>query len=90
MNPPIPYAKEELAIPNNQSVKSEIVFNGITRRTLKFSYREYVNDFARPAFFQDVSYDIDRYPNVVTFKNLQIEITAASNSGITYKVLRGF
>jgi hypothetical protein len=45
---------------------------------------------ARPAFFQDVSYDIQSFPAEVSFKAVRVKIISAGNDGINYMVLSGF
>ena len=69
--------------------KKEFIFNGKTGTSLKFVYREYVNDMARPAFNQDLQYDLAD-GNIVGFKGLRIEIIKATNTNIEYKILSNF
>jgi hypothetical protein len=47
----------------------------------------YVNDFARPAYFQDVSYEIAQFPTDISFRTVRISVLGADNSGIRYKIL---
>jgi hypothetical protein len=90
IKPALPYEKSELIIPNNDSFKYELLYQGTTKGSLKLSYREYINDFARPAFFQDVSYDLESSPTIVTFRTVRIEVLSADNNHIKYRVLSGF
>ncbi len=69
--------------------KQEFVFNGKVGNNLKFIYREYVNDLARPAFNQDLQYDLND-SNIVGFKGLLIEVIKATNTNIEYKILSSF
>jgi hypothetical protein len=87
---PIRYEQGELQVPRPDSKKYEILYQGISAKTLRLAYREYVNDFARPAFFQDVSYEITQFPVDITFRTVRISVLSADNSGIRYKVLSGF
>lgn len=73
----------------NDCFKQEFVFNGKANNVLKFMYREYVNDMARPAFTQELQYDLTE-GNTIGFKGLRIEVIDASNTSITYKVLNSF
>jgi hypothetical protein len=86
----IPYSKQELQVPRADSKKMELLYQGYSAKTLRLSYREYVNDFARPAFFQDVSYDIASFPADITFRTVKLRISGADNSGLHYQVLSGF
>ena len=56
---------------------------------LKFIYREYINDMARPAFNQELQYDLNE-SNIIGFKGLRIEVIKATNTNIQYKVLSSF
>lgn len=90
ITPPIAYEKSELILPNKDAFKYELLYQGITKGTLKLSYREYINDFARPAFFQDVTYDLDSMPATITFRTVRLEVISANNNQISYRVLSGF
>jgi hypothetical protein len=88
--PGLPYALEEVALPSPSAFKRELLYQGHAKGTLRLAYREYINDFARPAFYQDVAYEIDGLPTTVSFRSVRMEIMAADNSGLTYRVLSGF
>lgn len=90
ITPPLAYEKSELVIPRNDSFKYELLYQGISKGSLKLSYREYINDFARPAFFQDVTYDLDSTPTTITFRTVRLEVLSANNNQISYRVLSSF
>lgn len=69
--------------------KKEFIYNGKSGNTLKFIYREYINDMARPAFTQDLQYDLND-GNMIGFKGLRIEVVKATNTNIDYKVISYF
>jgi hypothetical protein len=69
--------------------KQEFIFNGKIDSNLKFIYREYINDMARPAFNQELQYDSNE-SNVIGFKGLRIEVVKATNTNIAYKILSSF
>lgn len=69
--------------------KQEIVYNGKVNNNLKFVYREYIENMARPAFFQELQYDQNE-SNIIGFKGLRIEVLKASNTIIEYKILSSF
>lgn len=72
------------------SKKMELIYQGYASKTVKLTYREFVNDMARPAFFQEASYEVSSFPAEVNFKNVRLKIIDAGNNGITYEVLTGF
>ncbi len=74
---------------NKDCFKHQFIFNGKSNNTLKFTYREFVDDMARPAFFQDLQYDLNE-SNIIGFKGLRVEVIKASNTNIEYKILSPF
>ena len=52
-------------------------------------YREFSNDTARPAFNNDVDYDL-KNTKIIGYKGARIEVIEANNQNITYKVLSNF
>lgn len=83
--------KSETYINNNcpNCFKQEFIFNGKVGTNLKFIYREYINDMARPAFNQELQYDLNE-SNIVGFKGLRLEIINATNTNIEYKIFSSF
>ena len=55
------------------SFKQELVYNGRTGSTIRFMYREYKDDLARPAFTQNLVYDLKQSNNVV-FQSVELEV----------------
>lgn len=64
----------------------EFIYNGKSNNTLKFIYREYIKDLARPSFTQEIQYNLEE-SNIIGFKNMRIEVIKASNFEIEYKIL---
>lgn len=87
---PVRFEKAEIPLPGSNSFKNELLYQGISNKTLRLSYREYSNDMARPAYFQDVSYEIPSLPTTISFKNVRLEVLEAGNAGLTYRVLSSF
>jgi hypothetical protein len=71
------------------SVKKELLYDGRSGTTLRLSYREFVRDMARPAFTQELTYDL-RDDRVVGFRGARLEVIDANNTSIRYRVLSGF
>ncbi|MGL5125294.1 MAG: hypothetical protein ACRC6U_04825 [Fusobacteriaceae bacterium] len=71
----------------NGLLKYDIIYNGISGDTIKFSYREFTADnLARPAFYQELNYN--KKDRIIRFKKIEIEILKLTNSEITYKVIK--
>lgn len=86
---PIEYKTELTPIPKKEYLKQEFIYNGKVGNAIKFTYREFVDDLARPAFTQDLQYDLTE-SKVIGFRGLRIEILSATNTKIQYKVLTHF
>ncbi len=71
------------------SIKKEILFNGRVGSSAKFLYREYKDDFARPAFSQELQYDLSQGAEI-GFQELRIKILDTTNTGVTYTVISHF
>jgi hypothetical protein len=85
----IPFEKSEIGYIKGRTF--ELLYDGIANGVLRVTYREYVDSTARPAFYQEVNYELS--PNgstTIDFKGVEIEVLDASNNKITYKVIRGF
>jgi hypothetical protein len=69
--------------------KSELIYNGRVGDALRFIYREFYNDMARPSFTQEIQYDLG-ISKIVGFKSARLEILEASNTKISYQVISHF
>jgi hypothetical protein len=68
------------------SFKAELIYTGKTDNIIRVSYREYKNDMARPAFSQELRYDLNE-GNEITFKTLKMKVLEATNTKITVQVI---
>lgn len=80
------YSEILTPIPKKEYFKQDFIYNGKVGNAIKFTYREYADDLARPAFTQDLQYDLTE-SSIIGFKGLRIEILSATNIKIQYKVL---
>lgn len=73
------------------SFKYTALYQGKTGDSIKISFREFKNDMARPAFTQDIDYQINESgETVIGFKGLRIQVLEATNIELTYKVLKDY
>jgi hypothetical protein len=66
-----------------------LIYNGRIGDKINVGYREFSNSLARPAFNNDVEYDLSA-SRTIGYKGAQIEVIDANNNSITYRVLRTF
>jgi hypothetical protein len=69
------------------SFKRELVYTGISKNVISILYREFKDEIARPAFTQDIKYDLSD-SKIIGYRGARFEVTEATNVGITYKVLK--
>lgn len=71
----------------DSSFRYEILYQGAAAGVLRLLYREYFADLARPAFSQELVYDLaEGYPLEVVFKELDITVLEAGNRELSYVV----
>lgn len=68
------------------SYRRELIYTGRSGPTLTLLYREFVNDMARPAFSQQLQYDISADP-VIGYQGARFHVLSADNTNIVYKLL---
>ncbi len=76
-------------VERKENFVQEMIYNGRLGNSLRFIYREFSDNQARPAFTQEVQYDLSK-SSVIGFKNLRLEIIRASNTEITYRLINNF
>lgn len=84
---PLRFEQQEVSMPRSDSMRRELIYLGAAAKVIRLAYREYLGDLARPAFAQDVSYDVGELPMQVAFRNARFEVLSVSGSSITYRVL---
>ncbi len=72
--------------PQKNSFKAELIYSGVMNNVVILSYREYVDNFARPAFYQEMKYDL-KESNEIAFRTLKLKILEANNNQISFVVL---
>lgn len=69
------------------SFRRELVYTGVSRGAVTFEYREFLNNLARPAFSQTVTYDLAEGATV-GFRGARFEVLEANNVEVRYRVIR--
>lgn len=71
------------------SFQQTLIYSGKIGNRITLGYRESSGDMARPAFNNDVTYDLSE-SKIVGYKGARLEVIDATNTAITYKVLANF
>lgn len=79
-------AGEDRGDRKNTSFRRELVYSGGSGSTINLLYREFSNDMARPAFSQELRYDLTQ-SRIIGYRGARFELLRTDNTGITYKVI---
>jgi hypothetical protein len=86
----VPFVIEGETSATTGGFRYELIYQGIAGNVVSLLYREYINDLARPAFQQDLSYTLSSDgPTEVSFRGTKIRVHSADNNSIKYEVLSG-
>tara|TARA_R110002020_G_scaffold446238_2_gene658493 strand:- start:3386 stop:4063 length:678 start_codon:yes stop_codon:yes gene_type:complete len=85
----VPYQKTNWATANKNSFQQTLLYNGKVGNKINIGYREFSSDTARPAFNNDVEYDLSQSKEI-GYKGALIDVIDADNKQIRYKVTKGF
>ncbi len=81
--------KVKLAVFETNAFQQSLIYSGKIGNKINISYREFSNDVARPAFNNDVEYDLSE-STTIAYKGALIEVLEATNQAIRYRVIRNF
>ena len=81
------YQKKNVTYQN--AFQQILIYNGKVGHKINIGYKEFNNDFARPAFSNNVEYDLSE-SKVIRYKGAELEIIKATNQFIEYKVFSNF
>lgn len=84
-----PFERSERVVANSNSFQQTLLYSGRVGDKINISYREFSGNVARPAFSNDVEYDLGSSTELA-YRGARIEVIEATNSSITYRVLSNF
>lgn len=71
---------------SEDSFRKELVYLGRSGDTIQLSYREFYNNMARPAFSNNIQYDLGE-SDVIGFQGARFKVFSATNTYFTYEVM---
>lgn len=74
---------------SDNSFQQTLIYSGRVGDKINIGYREFSSNMARPAFNNDVEYDLSE-SNVIGYRGAELEIIEATNRSITYRVVSNF
>lgn len=72
---------------SEKPLRRELVYSGISKGVVKVLYREFLGDMARPAFSQDLNYDLAD-GDEIGYRGARIKVIKATNTSIRFRVVR--
>jgi hypothetical protein len=73
----------------SNNFQQSLLYNGRVGQIITIAYREFSGNRARPAFNNEVKYDLS-VSKVLSYKGARIEVIDADNNQIEYRVLSNF
>lgn len=83
------YKKVKYSLATSDAFQQTLIYSGKVGDKINVGYREFSNNMARPAFNNDVEYDLSE-SQTIGYKGARIEVITATNESITYRVLSNF
>ncbi|WP_323004165.1 hypothetical protein [Denitromonas sp.] len=83
------YERKKQLSERGNSFQQTLIYSGRIGDKINIGYREFSNNTARPAFNNDVEYDLAS-SSTIGYKGALIEVIKADNSSITYRLIRNF
>lgn len=78
-----------VGIVSDSSFQQTLIYSGKVGNKINVGYREFSSNLARPAFNNDVEYDLSESKQI-GYKGALLEVIDANNQNITYRLLRNF
>lgn len=91
VDPPVPYHRGvvEISGDGGSNFRKVIIFSGVGDGTLRFSYREFVNDMARPAFTEDLTLPLGTtFPQDIAIKEQVFSVLKLDGMGLHFRRIK--
>lgn len=85
----VPFERKNWSSASKNSFQQTLIYNGKVGDKINIGYREFSSDTARPAFNNDVEYDLSQSKQI-GYKGALIDILEANNQQIKYRVVNSF
>lgn len=82
-------SRTKYSLVSDDSFQQTLIYSGKVGSKIRIGYREFSNSIARPAFNNDVDYDLNE-SRTIGYKGARLEIIEATNEYIKYRVLVNF
>lgn len=83
------FQREQRRVASENSFQQTLIYSGRVGDRINIAYRESSGSYARPAYSNDVEYDLSE-SDIIGYRGAEIRIIEATNTSITYLVIRNF
>ncbi|MGQ0755891.1 hypothetical protein ACT4ZN_15575 [Acinetobacter baumannii] len=83
------FVVKKVASMRDNAFQQTLIYSGKVGSKINIGYREFSGNIARPAFNNDVEYDLNESKEI-GYKGALLQIIDANNQNIKYKVIRNF
>ncbi|ARO86682.2 hypothetical protein EBAPG3_002210 [Nitrosospira lacus] len=83
------FEKRKRPLASNDSFQQTLIYSGKVGDKINIGYREFSGNLARPAFNNNVEYDLSD-SMLIAYKGARIEVLEANNQFIKYRVIENF
>ncbi|OHB61859.1 MAG: hypothetical protein A2Y76_14935 [Planctomycetes bacterium RBG_13_60_9] len=83
------YQKKKYPVTSEDSFQQTLIYSGKVGNKINVGYREFSGNLARPAFNNEVEYDLSE-SKTIGYKGARIEVIEATNQYIKYRVIQNF
>jgi hypothetical protein len=83
------FEKRKKAIVSPDSFQQTLIYSGKVGDKINVGYREFSGNMARPAFSNNVEYDLSESP-LIGYKGAKLEVIEANNQFVRYRVIDSF
>lgn len=83
------FERRKKPVLSSDSFQQTLIYSGKVGKKINIGYREFSNNLARPAFNNNVEYDL-KSSSIIGYKGARLEIIEATNQHIKYRVISNF
>lgn len=83
------FQRRKVANLSRDSFQQTLIYSGKIGNKINIAYREFSNSMARPAFNNDVEYDLSE-SRTIGYKGAKLEVLEATNQYIKFKLITNF
>jgi hypothetical protein len=85
----VPFERRKKSMLSQDTFQQTLIYSGKVGKKINIGYREFSGNLARPAFNNNVEYDLSE-SSIIGYKGARLEVLEATNQYIKYRVMQNF